>query len=38
MRVSEYTVIGIARDIIEEAVFEDEEGWDFDDQEVYDTF
>ena len=38
MRVSAYTVIGIARDIIEEAVFEDEEGWDFDEQETYDTF
>ena len=38
MRVSAYTVIGIARDIIEEAVFEDEEEWDFDEQETYDTF
>ena len=38
MRVSGYTVIGIARDIIEEAVFEDEEEWDFDEQETYDTF
>ena len=38
MRVSGYTVIGIARDIIEEAVFENEEEWDFDEQETYDTF
>ena len=36
MRVSGYTVIGIARDIIEEAVYEDD--LDFDDQEIYDTF